>query len=173
MAIAICPGFNPPSLTDRFLEVVDLPAPLVRSTAFPVDGGKVFREWVQALGDPRACQDRLTVISYSAGGVGAIAACWLWHQAGGKLQGLIALDAWGVVLTGPFPIYRLSHDYFTHCTSSLLGTGAGGFYADPEVDHWDLWRSPDRAIGYGQLYGQTLWQKMTACEFITVCAGRR
>jgi hypothetical protein len=172
MAIAICPGFNPPSFTDDFLEAVDLPMPRVRSTAFPVEGGRVFQEWVQAWGNPGECSHKITVISYSAGGVGAIAACWLWHQAGGEIQALIALDAWGVVLTGPFPIYRVSHDYFTHCSSSLLGTGNGGFYADPGVDHWELWRSPDRAIGYSQIYGKTLWNKTTACEFLrSVCVG--
>lgn len=172
MAIAICPGFHPPSFTDEFLEAVDLPTPIVRSTAFPVDGGGIFQEWVQAWGNPGGLDRKITVISYSAGGVGAIAACWLWHQAGGQIQALIALDAWGVVLTGPFPIYRVSHDYFTHCSSSLLGTGNGGFYADPGVDHWELWRSPDRAIGYGQIYGQTLWQKMTASEFVrSLCVG--
>lgn len=172
MAIAICPGFHPPSLTDEFLEVVDLPAPRIRLTGCPLDGRGLFKEWVEAFGYPRDCEYKITVISYSAGGVGAIAACWLWHQAGGQIQSLIALDAWGVVLMGPFPIYRLSHDYFTHCSSSLLGLGDGGFYATPGVDHWQLWRSPHTAIGYGQIYGKTWGLKMTATEFIqSVCKG--
>ena len=51
-------------------------------------------------------------------------------------------------LTGNFPIYRVSHDYFTHWSSGLLGAGYKGFYADPEVEHLDLWRSPANVYGW-------------------------
>ncbi|MDJ1174062.1 hypothetical protein [Roseofilum capinflatum] len=166
MAIVICPGFHPPSLTDCFLDTMELPTPQLVCTGLPLDGGSHVREWVKTWGNPEKQTDKITVISYSAGSVGAIAACWLWHQLGGQIQALIALDAWGVVLMGPFPIYRVSHDYFTHWSSSVLGLGDGGFYADPGVDHQQLWRSPHQAIGYRQIYHQTGWEKTTARDFI-------
>ena len=57
------------------------------------------------------------------------------------MKALIAFDGWGVPLVGNFPIYRISHDQFTHWSSELLGKGDKSFYADPPVEHLDLWRS--------------------------------
>ncbi len=51
-------------------------------------------------------------------------------------------------LLANFPIYRISHDRFTHWSSSILGEGESGFYADPEVEHLDLWRSPHTCRGW-------------------------
>lgn len=91
---------------------------------------------------------KLIIISFSAGVVGAISAAWGWQLMGGKIEALIAFDGWGVPLVGNFPIYRISHDYFTHWSSSLLGKGDKSFYADPPVNHLDLWRSPQQVIGW-------------------------
>jgi hypothetical protein len=84
----------------------------------------------------------ILIISFSAGVVGAIAAASIWQSIGGTIRAFIALDGWGVPLYGNFPIHRLSHDAFTHYTSSLLGSGEDSFYADPSVAHETLWRSP-------------------------------
>lgn len=67
---------------------------------------------------------------------------------GGQIKALIALDGWGVPLGGNFPIYRLSHDSFTHWSSALLGGGTESFYADPPVEHLELWRSPQTTKGW-------------------------
>ncbi|MGB3188280.1 MAG: hypothetical protein WBB43_02490, partial [Limnoraphis sp.] len=64
------------------------------------------------------------------------------------VKALIALDGWGVPLGGNFPIYRISHDRFTHWSSALLGGGVESFYADPPVEHLDLWSSPQTARGW-------------------------
>jgi hypothetical protein len=90
----------------------------------------------------------LVLIGFSAGVVGAVGAAWGWRSLGGKVQTLIALDGWGVPLWGDFPIHRVSHDAFTHWSSALLGTGSDNFYAEPGVEHLDLWRSPHTSHGW-------------------------
>jgi hypothetical protein len=90
----------------------------------------------------------LVFICFSAGVVGAIAAAWMWQAAGGEVKALIALDGWGVPLGGNFPVYRISHDHFTHWSSGLLGAGVESFYADPPVEHLHLWNSPEATRGW-------------------------
>jgi hypothetical protein len=114
----------------------------------------------------------LVVISFSAGVVGAIAAAWMWQQTGGQIQAFIALDGWGVPLLGHFPIYRLSHDYWTHWTSALLGSGSESFFADPPVSHLDLWRSPQTVTGVNvqmTAEGQEVRSPTTAIAFLGKC----
>ena len=93
-------------------------------------------------------QSPLVFIGFSAGVVGAIAAAIAWQQLGGQVKALMALDGWGVPLGGEFPIHRLSHDAFTHWSSALLGAGGDSFYADPAVEHLELWRSPQTTRGW-------------------------
>ncbi|MBR8830883.1 MAG: hypothetical protein N5P05_000193 [Chroococcopsis gigantea SAG 12.99] len=90
----------------------------------------------------------ITIISFSAGVVGAIVAANLWQFWGGKIAKFIAVDGWGVPLMGDFPIYRLSHDYFTHWSSVIGGGGERDFYAQPAVSHLDLWRFPHESRGW-------------------------
>jgi hypothetical protein len=106
----------------------------------------------------------ILMISFSAGVVGAIAAAWAWQAQGGSIRAFAALDGWGVPLSGSFPIYRLSHDEFTHWSSQPLGIGQAPFYAEPEVGHLDLWRSPDQAWGWWLQDAQP--QRVTAAEVI-------
>lgn len=90
----------------------------------------------------------LLILSFSAGVVGAFGAALAWRGMGGEVKALIALDGWGVPLYADFPIHRVSHDYFTHWSSALLGTGEDSFYAEPPVAHLELWRSPQSAQGW-------------------------
>lgn len=87
-------------------------------------------------------------IGFSAGVVGAIGAAWGLQAHSQSVRAAIAFDGWGVPLYGNFPIHRISHDFFTHWSSSLLGSGDEGFYADPPVDHLALWSAPDAAWGW-------------------------
>ncbi|MEM7725486.1 MAG: hypothetical protein AAF208_03835 [Cyanobacteria bacterium P01_A01_bin.45] len=104
----------------------------------------------------------LVFISFSAGVVGAIGASHLWQSQGGNVKALIAIDGWGVPLLGSFPIHRMSHDYFTHWSSLLLGGGKNNFYAQPSVSHLELWRSPDLVKG--------LWVDLdTHSEYTSSC----
>jgi hypothetical protein len=151
--LVICPGIHSPQLTDRFLQVLKereiiLGTPLIFPTQkYPAFSGFHILQFLQQeLGE--ANKNALLFLSFSAGVVGAIAAALAWQQSGGRVIAFIALDGWGVPLFGNFPIHRLSHDEFTHWSSALLGSGGDSFYADPPVEHLDLWRSPDLVTGW-------------------------
>lgn len=149
----ICPGIHDRQLTEDFWQSlsqqsVALSSPLI----LPTDSMAPFSPWhvLQFLKGELGCSQRhsLVFISFSAGVVGAIGAAWLWQQWGNTVKAFIALDGWGVPLTGEFPIHRLSHDHFTHWSSAWLGKGQESFYADPPTEHLTLWRSPDLVTGW-------------------------
>lgn len=148
----ICPGFHPPHFTAQFLDrlgvdwgdngLLVFPAALSSPLSLPALG-----EFLQAnLGARHSTP--LIFIGFSAGVVAAMVGAYRWQQSGGQVRGLIAIDGWGVGRVGNFPFYRISHDRFTHWSSGLLGAGDGGFYADPPVEHLDLWRFPHQTWGW-------------------------
>lgn len=147
MTIFICPGIHAPELTDNLIENLELSRDrllILPSTIPPYSG-------IDVLNFLNKNSDRLSsllFLAFSAGVVGAIFAALAWQSQGGKISAFIALDGWGVPLAGTFPIYRLSHDYFTHWSAALLGSGEESFYADPGVDHLELWRSPNTVRGW-------------------------
>ncbi len=162
--VVVCPGFHPPELTEALVRslhtAADSPAqwlvfPTERYPAY--SGGHLLRFLHEqtARRSPDAWLDQSVIfLGFSAGVVGAIAAAWGFHSLGGHVAALFALDGWGVPLTGPFPIHRLSHDRFTDWSSALLGAGGDRFYAEPPVSHLDLWRSPQTVSGQW-LHNQT------------------
>ncbi|MGK7931703.1 MAG: hypothetical protein AB4041_09750 [Microcystaceae cyanobacterium] len=93
-------------------------------------------------------QHNLIFIAFSAGCVAAIGTALILDKLYHNINALIAFDGWGVPLVANFPIYRVSHDYFTHWSSQLLGIGVVNFYADPDVDHLDLWGNPQQVKGW-------------------------
>lgn len=153
MSIIVCPGIHAPGLTQSCLQ--DLQQELCQDeltnwVVFPTKDYPAYSpvhllKFLQQQLDQRT---PIIFLSYSAGVVAAISAAWLWEQQGGAVRAFIALDGWGVPLGGDFPIHRLSHDYFTHWSSRLLGAGKESFYADPDVEHLDLWRSPRTTWGW-------------------------
>ena len=90
----------------------------------------------------------LSFISFSAGVVGSFGAALAWQLQGGKVAHFIAIDGWGMPLIANFALHRISHDYFTHWSSSILGAGHRGFYAEPKVEHLEIWRSPNNCYGW-------------------------
>lgn len=151
--IVICPGIHDLQLTDRFAKVLQkqqiepnrlIIYPTQNYPAFSAFHIEQFLQQKLAESGDRT----LIFLSFSAGVVGAIGAAWAWQQRRGKVAAFIALDGWGVPLLGDFPIYRLSHDEFTHWSSALLGSGKESFYADPPVEHLTLWRSLDLVRGW-------------------------
>jgi len=149
MPIIICPGMHPPELTDAFVRDLQnkIKADYFVLTAETAPYSAIaISQWLghQSLSKT----DPLSFVSFSAGVVGSLGAAISWQLQGGKVHSLIALDGWGMPLVGNFSIYRVSHDYFTHWSSSLLGAGNTGFYADPEIEHLDLWRSPANIYGW-------------------------
>lgn len=155
--IVICPGFHEPALTAQFLRAVGWgDGALLWDDLSPLDGlGVARRLAAKATGAP------VVFVGFSAGVVGAVGAACHWQQQGNRVMALIALDGWGVPLPmGTFPVYRLSHDWFT-CISS----GGVGFYCDPPIPHLELWRSPQRALGW-QVLGPGWRARMTAANFL-------
>jgi len=166
MSVIICPGIHHPELTLGFVEGLRREGMrgnnsllTARSSSdqkgnlliFPAQDYPAYSAFhiLQFLDeDQSVLRSPLVFISFSAGVVGAIGAAWGWQLKGGHVKAFIALDGWGVPLSGNFPIHRLSHDYFTNWSSSLLGSGSESFYAQPPVEHLDLWRSPETVQGW-------------------------
>jgi hypothetical protein len=157
-SVIICSGIHNPQLTQDFLEgllrgetsnvssrwteqVLIFPA-----QDYPAYSAVHILEFLRS--HTGLVQAQIVFISFSAGVAGAIAAAWGWQMLGGKVKAFIAFDGWGVPLSGNFPIHRLSHDYFTHWSSALLGAGEDSFYADPPIEHLNLWRSPNLCQGW-------------------------
>lgn len=155
--VVICPGIHPPHLTQDFLEGLrrsesgNLSSSwtqnvlIVPTENYPAYSTVHILEFLQHHANQTT---PLLFISFSAGVAGAIGAAWGWQMLGGKVKALFAFDGWGVPLYGNFPIHRLSHDYYTHWSSAFLGAGEDRFYADPPVEHLDLWRSPNICQGW-------------------------
>jgi hypothetical protein len=170
MAIVLCPGIHNPELTQSFWQAIQNTASNnFRETQ--IHTVKDAQRWafsamhvLQSLNEAITDSEPLTFICFSAGVVGGIGAAWAWQQQGGIIRAFIALDGWGVPLAGSFPIYRFSHDAFTHWTSQPLGMGQHPFYADPGVGHLDFWRSPDQAWGWWDRDSQKL--RMNAAQVI-------
>lgn len=162
MNVIICPGIHKPDLTEQFIAELDLAiAPQVLPQLLPVYSPLHVFEFLQShckLTEP------LVMIGFSAGVVGSVGAAQRWQQHGGQMQALIAIDGWGVPLSGQVPIYRLSHDWFTDWSCQWLGATEQRFYAEPSVGHLDLWRSPSQTLGW-QVCGQVR-TKTTASRFL-------
>ena len=178
----ICPGIHPPELTESFVTELGLgkicqsgDVLIVPTKDYPVYSGWHILQFVcdRLPICPPTDQPTspLVFISFSAGVVGAIAAATAWRRLGGTVKAFIALDGWGVPLFGDFPIYRVSHDEFTHRSSALMGSGEESFYADPAVEHLELWRSPQTARGWW-VNREGERELSTAAEFLTMLLQR-
>jgi pimeloyl-ACP methyl ester carboxylesterase len=184
MTIVLCPGIHAPTVSQSFstqlqqswtnsFTEVPFPEPCL---IFPTERYPAYsalhilwflRQHLVPLSDP------LILIGFSAGVVGAISTAWVWQSWGGRVSALIALDGWGVPLYGNFPIYRMSHDAFTHWSSAWLGSGESCFYADPPVGHLELWRSPQTIRGWEiSAFSHHTRQETTAATFLTALIQR-
>lgn len=191
MSVVICPGMNDAGLTQSFLANAGITPQ--DCLIFPTDCYPAYstvhllnylrHQFSNPLHANRSLTSvthiPLTFLAFSAGVVAALGAAWVWRALGGQVSALIALDGWGVPLVGDFPIYRLSHDRFTHWSSALLGMGQESFYAEPAVPHLELWRSPHTTQGYHvgspvlpMLDGQMAMTRTTAAEFVRLLLTR-
>lgn len=187
MSIVICPGIHKSVITESFVQELRY---LLSTNPNFKDSGNILifpaenyaalstfhiLEFLSNYFDNPQATSPLLFISFSAGVVGAIGAAWGWQFLGGEVKAFIALDGWGVPLIGNFPIHRLSHDYFTYWSAALLGSGADSFYADPPVEHLEMWRSPQSVQGWWvrPLIEQTqVRSRLTAAEFLTMLIER-
>lgn len=176
-AVILCPGMHNSQLTEGFLAGIQGCDPenvwgvqqlfIFPSQEYPAYSAIHILNYLQRYLTLK--NTSLTFIGFSAGVVGAIGAAWGWQMLGGTVNALVALDGWGVPLYGRFPIHRLSHDYFTHWSSALLGEGDSRFYADPPVEHLTLWEKPDHCPGWWvqPVKQGTEWRRyLTAAEFV-------
>ena len=169
MRILICPGIHHPLLTERFVAGLKLSGDISifpASGYSPVSALDIFQFMCDEWGEPQNCPWAIASISFSAGIVGAIGAATAWQLLGGKIAAFFALDGWGVPLVGNFPIHRISHDYFTHWSSALLGKGGDSFYADPAVEHLELWRSPQTVEGWSISGNLQIKRGTTVTQFL-------
>ncbi|MEL6931446.1 MAG: hypothetical protein AAFO95_22905, partial [Cyanobacteria bacterium J06600_6] len=138
MPIIVCPGIHDPELTDALIQnlqnQIDDVYFILPTAAYTPYSAIAISQWLEQ--QPLSKTEPLSFIAFSAGVVGSIGAAIAWQLRGGQVRSFIAFDGWGMPLAGNFPIYRVSHDYFTHWSSRLLG-GEAEFYADPEVGHLD------------------------------------
>ena len=157
MKVIICPGIHKTQLTDRFLHnLLATKQPATVGTlvdnclVFPTDKYPAYSSFhlYQWLNKSKVLTDELLFICFSAGVVGGIGTAIFLQLQGIKIKAFVAMDGWGVPLIANFPIYRFSHDYFTHWSSALLGTGKASFYSEPAVPHLTLWESPQTCQGW-------------------------
>lgn len=175
-AIALCPGVHPPELTQslqhqlastKLLTQPLLVFPSDRYAAYsPLDVLRFLHERLSRNETNHWLKQPVTLVGFSAGVVGAMGAAVALENLGGQVQAVIALDGWGVPLMGHFPTHRLSHDRFTHWSSALLGAGHDSFYADPAVEHLELWRSPQTVQGWWVNATSQQTTKTTALQFL-------
>lgn len=177
--IVICPGFHAAELTAQFIAGLRTIASdhCLRYVVFPIDRYPPYStchllEFLYQ--QPQVFQQPLVFIAFSAGVVAAIGAANVLQLGEKSIHSLIAIDGWGVPLMGFFPVYRLSHDYWTHWSSALLGAGQESFYADPSVDHLQMWRSPQTVRGWQVRSAASKFQcnlrDQTAQDFPTTAA---
>ncbi|MBZ8178732.1 hypothetical protein [Oscillatoria salina] len=177
MVKLICPGIHSPQLTDSFVQQLcqNSEENLKNFIIFPAQERQAY----SAIDIFNFLESNVTLnsnssvlfIAFSAGVVGAMGAALGWQMQKRKVKALIAFDGWGMPLAGNFPIHRVSHDYFTHWSSALLGAGEDSFYAEPSVKHLALWANPQATLGW--------WVKSSGCrvrcstrEFLTVLLKR-
>ena len=188
MKVLICPGIHEYGLTQELLaslkSSLDRDSNLINPEnllVFTAPDPYLTLSAVHILNFLRSHQGNpatatpVVFIGFSAGVVGAIGAAWGWQLLGGKVKALIAIDGWGVPLIGDFALHRLSHNFFTHWSSSMLGSGLDNFYADPAVEHLTLWRSPQTVTGWWLGSNEEKLQsqkRMTAAEFLIMLLKR-
>lgn len=153
MTVIICSGIHDRKLTDSFIEnlkIFNHKFSQVNTLVLTYPELPVYSPFhiEQYLEQKINQDDSLLFIAFSAGVVGSIGAARSWHSKGKKVKALIAIDGWGVPLSGNFPVARLSHDYFTHWSSQLLGKSHESFYSQPEVEHLSIWHSPHQTWGW-------------------------
>jgi hypothetical protein len=150
MSLIICPGIHPFELTEQFIQGIQHRIQqdylVLPTTEYLPYSAIAVTQWLNQQSLSKA--EPLSFISFSAGVVGSFGAAWAWQLKGGQISKFIALDGWGMPLNANFPLHRVSHDYFTHWSSRILGAGQQDFFAEPGVEHLELWRSPTTSYGW-------------------------
>jgi hypothetical protein len=168
LTVVVCPGIHAPKLTDSFVKALQLEESVFQQQPLILSPQKIPiyspQHILKSLNLHCSSEAPLLFICFSAGVVGGLGAARLWQRQGGNVKALIALDGWGVWLDASFPIHRLSHDGWTHESSGWFAPQYTSFYADPAVEHQELWRSPHSTYGWQVTTNQKT--RTTAVDFI-------
>ena len=166
MQLLICSGYHSSDLTHSFLQALLKVTTPERLWVVPIWSAPGALPWLLSSKQAPRQDYLLQIIAFSAGVVGAYPLLLAWQGLGGNGR-LIAVDGWGMPLPGDLTIYRISHDRWTHDTTYFptAAESQGYFYAQPAVEHLELWQSPDRTTGVGCL-GATACE-MTALDFMS------
>lgn len=171
MSLILCPGIHDPALTTAFWEQVtsQLPAALTQSPpfVFPSDRYPPYSPWhLQTFLQESQPVPPWVLLGFSAGCVAIAGLLPILFCRHVPIVAIFALDAWGVPFPSNVPVHRLSHDYFTHWSSRLLGGQGDSFYADPPVEHLHLWRSPHTVNGWQMDTNDQPHQYTTAAQYL-------
>ncbi|MEM9485962.1 MAG: hypothetical protein AAGA83_19980 [Cyanobacteria bacterium P01_F01_bin.116] len=163
MHLLICPGYHSPDLTHDFLQALLRRITPERLWVMPIGSIPGSVSWPSRHAP--LSQQPLNVIAFSAGVVAAYPWLMTWQRQGGKSR-FIAIDGWGMPLLGNLAIYRMSHDRWTHGTTYFPTPkeSKGYFYADPAVEHLEIWQFPQKTWGIGTIGDEP--QSMTAIDFV-------
>ncbi len=165
MNVIICPGIHAPELTDGFIASLSIE---YNCLVFPANQYPAYSSWhiYHWLQQQNLVSQDLIFITFSAGVVGGLGAAIALQLLGFKIAAFIAIDGWGVPLLPIFPLYRLSHDYFTHWSSAILGAGNESFYAEPDKSHLEIWCSPETCWGWRVLRNEDAVLRCSARDYL-------
>ncbi len=169
MTLILCPGMHDPTLTVDFWQALapHLPSPVCRSLIFPSDRYPAYSPWhLWTFLHESQPAPPWVFLGFSAGCVAIAGILPILVCRRVPIAAIFALDAWGVPFPTRVPVHRLSHDHFTHWSSRLLGGQGASFYADPAVEHLQLWRSPQTVVGWQVGPEPPLQHYTTARQFI-------
>ena len=155
LIIKVFSGFHDPSLTVQFIQQIQdgLNKNLLEDTLISFESNSmVMNSWSfnreESLDGEGNEKTSTLLIGFSAGVINAAIAANIMVNQQSNPVALIAIDGWGVPLfSKAFPVFRFSHDLFTHSSSTILG-GQGIFVADPPSSHLELWKSPSQVKGW-------------------------
>ena len=167
--LLVIPGVVPQEATDRFVQQLNIPGVCCVPASIAPYNPIVLDQFTRS----QDLDSDLMVIAYSAGCVGALGWLPLWYRQQKTIKALMAIDGWPIPFWGKFPIYRVSHDLYTHRTTLRLGAGLEQFYCDPAVEHRSLWAYPETAWGlWNQVQKPQESHRTTALDFLQCIVAR-
>ncbi|AGY58801.1 hypothetical protein [Gloeobacter kilaueensis] len=148
--------------TEQFCAALAVPYRCLPACKAPYLPGAI-RSLIAEAGCP------VLIVAFSAGVVGVAAALGAdWPRRKRiQIEAVIAIDGWLVPLFHQLPVYRMSHDDFTHRTCRPFGgMNRSNFWADPAVPHLELWAAPNRTQGWQEDHRSGERTRTTALGFL-------
>ncbi|WP_448561795.1 hypothetical protein [Trichothermofontia sp.] len=171
MTLILCPGVHAPAFTTEFyhhlaphipLPLTQPPPLIVPTDRYPAySPGHLLTFLRAAQPDPP-----WVFLGFSAGCVAIAGVLPILSVWGIPITAIFALDAWGVWFPTTQPVHHLCHDRLTHWSAHLWREPKDSFYADPPVEHLNLWRSPHQVMGWQMSVHPQQCRYTTALKFL-------